>query len=250
MPEPLLAARSLCKRFGGVVAADRVTLDVRADEIHAVIGPNGSGKTTLLRLLFGDLRPDSGAVVWDGADVTGLPTAARARAGLGRGDQAGSHFRGFTARENVAFGVRAAAGVATRITAPATSWRALEREADDVLELTGLAERTDALVESLSHGELRQLELALALAARPRAVLLDEPLAGLGAGESRAMAVRIAALPARCAVVLVEHDTAAVFALAHRVTVMVAGRMLASGTPAAVRADPAVRAAYLGAVEP
>ena len=246
MPEPLLAARRVSKRFGGVVASDNVSFEVAPAEIHALIGPNGSGKTTLLRQLFGELRPDSGAVELCGADVTRRPVAERVRAGLGRSYQSGSFFGGFTVRENVAFGVRAAAGVATRFTARASAYRELDVEAGEVLRAVGLLERSDALAESLSHGESRQLELALALATRPRVVLLDEPLAGLGAGETRAMVARIAALRARCAVVLVEHDMDAVFALAQRVTVMVEGRVAASGPSAEIRADPAVRAAYLG----
>jgi branched-chain amino acid transport system ATP-binding protein len=235
MSEALLQVRGLRKRFGGLVVTDGVDLDVHAGEIHALIGPNGAGKTTLVAQLAGELRSDAGSVRFCRRDITHLSVHGRARLGLVRSFQVTRLFRSLTVAEHVAFALDAAG----------------RRGADDgqVLERMGLAGRAGAGIESLSHGEQRALEVALALASSPRLVLLDEPLAGLGAQETEAMSQRIAALRGHCAVLLIEHDVDAVFRLADRVSVLVGGALIASGTPAQVRQDRGVIAAYLGETE-
>ena len=246
MTDVLLEARRLSKRFGGVVASDAVDFAVNAGEVHAVIGPNGSGKTTLLHQLAGEMRPDSGRVVLDGADITLLPAHRRARRGRARSSQITSVFPGFTAVENVAFGVRARRGTPYRFWRPARIGDAAGDEARALLDRVGLGTRADLPAETLSHGEHRQLEVAIALSTRPRVLLLDEPLAGLGTAESAAMIALLGNLRGQYALVLVEHDMDAVFALADRVTVLVEGRVLTTGAPAGVRGDANVRRAYLG----
>jgi branched-chain amino acid transport system ATP-binding protein len=233
--EALLQVRGLRKRFGGLVVTEGVGLDVREGEIHALIGPNGAGKTTLVAQLAGELRSDAGSVRFDGRDITRLSVHRRARLGLVRSFQVTRLFRSLTVAEHIAFAMDAAG----------------RRGAGggDVLARMGLAPRAAAGIEALSHGERRALEVALALASAPRLVLLDEPLAGLGAQESEAMSQRIAALRGECAVLLIEHDVDAVFRLADRVSVLVGGALIASGTPAQVRQDAGVIAAYLGEAE-
>lgn len=244
--EPVLRVRGLSKRFGGVVAADAINIDVDAGQIHAVIGPNGSGKTTLLRQIFGEVRPDAGTVHLGGRDLEGLPVPARVRAGLGRSYQITSLFEGFSAAENVAFGLRAAAGKATALAGSAAADAGTATAAAALLARAGLGGRETVRAERLSHGEHRQLEIAIALSTGPRLLLLDEPLAGLGATESEAMVALIGALGGELAILLVEHDLDAVFALADRVTTLEQGRIVASGDPTAVRSDPAVHASYVG----
>jgi branched-chain amino acid transport system ATP-binding protein len=227
----LLDVRDLNKHFGGLVVTDHLSLQVRPNEIHALIGPNGAGKTTLVAQLAGQLASDSGQVHFDGHDITRLIAHQRARRGLLRSFQITRLFKSLTVRENLAF----------------AAWAPARRAVDDaVLERIGLATKADAAIDALSHGEQRALEVGLALAARPRLLLLDEPMAGMGAQESETMAALIASLKADCAVLLIEHDVDAVFRLADTVSVLVSGAIVASGTPAAVRADPGVIAAYLG----
>lgn len=246
MAEALLETAGLTKRFGGLVATGEVSLSVAPGEIHAVIGPNGAGKTTLIGQLSGELRPDSGAIRFAGADISRLGPARRAALGIARSFQITSIFREFTTLDNVALAIQARAGHSFRF------WRAARRDSSlrdpalVALGAVGLAGRADLPAGSLAHGEKRALELAMALATRPRLLLLDEPIAGMGPEESASMVRLLAGLKGRFSIVLVEHDMDAVFALADRITVMVYGRVIASGGPTAIRADPEVRRAYLG----
>ena len=246
MAEALLETAGLTKRFGGLVATGEVSVSVAPGEIHAVIGPNGAGKTTLIGQLSGELKPDSGAIRFAGADISRLGPARRAALGIARSFQITSIFREFTTLDNVALAIQARAGHSFRF------WRAARRDASlrdpalVALGIVGLAGRADLPAGSLAHGEKRALELAMVLATRPRLLLLDEPMAGMGPEESASMVRLLAGLKGRFSIVLVEHDMDAVFALADRITVMVYGRVIASAGPAAIRADPEVRRAYLG----
>ena len=246
MAEPLLSTDRLVKRFGGLLATDNVSLEVRPGEIHALIGPNGAGKTTLVGQLTGTLAPDSGSIHFAGRDVTRLPTHARVRLGLARSFQITAVLREFSALDNVALAVQAHAGHSFRFLADARRDRSLRDPAMRGLEAVGLGDRAGTLAASLSHGEQRQLEIAMALAGEPKLLLLDEPMAGMGAEESQRMVGFLDALKGRCGMLLIEHDMDAVFALADRITVLVYGRAIASGTPDEIRADPEVRQAYLG----
>jgi branched-chain amino acid transport system ATP-binding protein len=246
MAEPLLVVRALQKRFGGLVATDGVDLEIAEAETRAVIGPNGAGKTTLIAQLAGDLAPDAGVIRFAGEDITALPSPARSRRGLARSFQITSIFRDFTALDNVALAVQAHAGHSFRFWRPATRERALREPAQAVLEQVGLGARADVPAGALAHGEQRQLELALALATHPRLLLLDEPVAGMGPDESQRMVQLLRGLSGRHTIVLVEHDMDVVFALADRISVMVYGRVIATGAPAAIRANAEVRRAYLG----
>jgi branched-chain amino acid transport system ATP-binding protein len=246
MAEPLLQVRGLRKRFGGLVATDGVDLDVGAGETVAVIGPNGAGKTTLIAQLSGDLAPDAGRIRFAGADVTALPAPARSRLGLARSFQITSIFREFSALDNVALAVQAHAGHSFRFWRPARAEAALREPARTVLEQVGLGARGDVPAGTLAHGEQRQLEIAMALATRPTLLLLDEPVAGMGLDESARMVQLLRTLRGRHTIVLVEHDMDVVFALADRISVMVDGRVIATGAPEAIRMNPEVRRAYLG----
>jgi branched-chain amino acid transport system ATP-binding protein len=246
MTEPLLAARGLRKSFGAVAATDGVDLEVFEGETHAIIGPNGAGKTTLISQLSGRLRPDVGRIVFTGEDVTALPEPARARRGLARSFQVTSIYREFTALDNVALAVQAHAGHSFRFWRDARAERALREPALAVLEEVGLGDRADVIAANLAHGEQRQLEIAMALATRPRLLLLDEPVAGMGVEESQRMVKFLATLKGRMTMILVEHDMDAVFTLADRISVLVYGRVIATGRPEDIRANPEVRAAYLG----
>ena len=246
MAEPLLAVRRLSKRFGGLVATDLVDLDVAEGETLAVIGPNGAGKTTLIGQLSGDLVPDGGTIRFGGEDVTQLPAPARSHRGLARSFQITSIFKEFTALDNVALAVQAHAGHSFRFWSAARTERALREPALAVLEQVGLVARADVVAGTLAHGEQRQLEIAMALASRPRLLLLDEPVAGMGIDESQRMVRLLRTLRRQHTIVLFEHDMDVVFALADRISVMVYGRVLASGAPEAIRANPEVRRAYLG----
>jgi branched-chain amino acid transport system ATP-binding protein len=246
MAEPLLEVRGLRKRFGGLVATDGVDLDVAAGETLAVIGPNGAGKTTLLAQLSGDLAPDAGRIRFAGSDITGLPAPARSRRGLARSFQITSIFREFSALDNVALAVQAHAGHSFRFWRPARAEHALREPARAILAQVGLVERGGVTAGTLAHGEQRQLEIAMALATRPTLLLLDEPVAGMGPDESARMVELLRTLRGRHTMVLVEHDMDAVFALADRISVLVDGRVIASGAPEAIRANPEVRRAYLG----
>jgi branched-chain amino acid transport system ATP-binding protein len=243
---PLLQIDRLSKRFGGVVAADAITLDIAPGEVHAVIGPNGAGKTTLVGLIAGEVAPQSGTVRFDGHDITRLPVYRRNRLGLARSFQITSLFSDLTALDNVARAVQAHRGHSFRFWHDARGEDELRRPALAALTRVGLADRAGVRVARLSHGEHRQLEIALALATQPRLLLVDEPMAGTGPDESARMVETLRQLKGSMTMLLIEHDMEAVFALADRLTVLVYGRIIASGNPASVRADAAVRQAYLG----
>jgi branched-chain amino acid transport system ATP-binding protein len=236
----------LRKKFGALVVTDDITLDVRPGELHAVIGPNGAGKTTLINQISGFLAPQSGRIVFNGRDITALPVHARAGLGLARSFQITSILPGFSAIDNVALAVQAHNGSSFRFFARASAETALNDRAREALEEVGLGDRLHLPAGTLSHGEKRALELAIALAMAPKLLLLDEPMAGTGREETDRLVALLARLKGRFAMILVEHDMTAVFALADRISVMIYGRILASGTPDAVRRDPAVATAYLG----
>jgi branched-chain amino acid transport system ATP-binding protein len=246
MAEALLAVRGLVKSFGGLIATNRVDVDVRLGETHAIIGPNGAGKTTLIAQLAGDLRPDAGTIAFAGRDVTALAAPARSRLGLARSFQITSVFREFTALDNVALAVQAHAGHSARFWRPARRDLALRAPARSMLESVGLGARADVVAANLAHGEQRQLEIAMVLATRPRLLLLDEPMAGMGLEESQRMIDLLRTLKGEQTMLLVEHDMDAVFALADRISVMVYGRLIATGTPDEIRGNADVREAYLG----
>lgn len=246
MTEPLLDISALTKSFGGLVATDNVSLDVGPDEVHAVIGPNGAGKTTFISQISGNLQPDSGSIRFGGADITRLPTPRRARLGLARSFQITSIFRDVTAEDNVAMAVQAHDGHSFRFWQDARSDPALRDPARAVLKRVGLADRSHVIAGELAHGEQRQLELAMALATGPTMLLLDEPMAGMGTEESLQMVALLQELKGSIAMLLVEHDMDAVFALADRITVLVRGQAIATGTPEAIRDNVGVQDAYLG----
>jgi branched-chain amino acid transport system ATP-binding protein len=246
MGEALLQIEGLTKRFGGVVPADAISLDIAPGEVHAVIGPNGAGKTTLIGLLSGELAPQQGRIRFDGEDITRLPVYRRSQLGLARSFQITSLFRGFSALDNVALAVQAHRGHSFRFWRDARGEDELRKPALAALARVGLAPRAGMRIERLSHGELRQLEIAMALATQPRLLLLDEPMAGLGPEESAQMVLMLRQLKGGMTILLVEHDMEAVFALADRLTVLVYGRIIASGDPETIRADAGVRRAYLG----
>jgi branched-chain amino acid transport system ATP-binding protein len=244
--EPLLEARGLVKRFGGLTATDNLDLAVEPGEIHAVIGPNGAGKTTLIAQLSGELRPNAGTIRFAGEDVTALSTPARSQRGLARSFQITSVFRGFTALDNVALSLQAHDGHSFRFWRDARSEVNLREPARAILQEVGLGHRADVLAANLAHGEQRQLEIAMALATKPRMLLLDEPMAGMGREESERMVTLLKRLKGRETILLIEHDMDVVFALADRITVLVYGRAIATGAPAEIRANADVRHAYLG----
>ena len=242
----MLDIQGLKKSFGGVVATDSVTLGVDAGELHAIIGPNGAGKTTLIAQLSGDLMPDAGHVVFDGRDITTVPTHRRSHFGLARSFQITSVFMGLSVIDNVALAVQAHDGHSFRFWQPATTEARLRRPALEVLEKVGLAHRAGTIASAMSHGERRQLEIAMALATDPSFLLLDEPMAGMGVEESAAMVDILRGLKGEKTILLVEHDMDAVFALADRISVLVYGRIIATGKPEDIRANADVRSAYLG----
>ncbi|MFI4930843.1 MAG: ABC transporter ATP-binding protein [Burkholderiales bacterium] len=243
---PLLEVRRLSKRFGGVLASDGVDLQVRRGEVHALIGPNGAGKTTLVAQLAGQLAPDSGVIVFDGVDITAWSAHQRARSGLARSFQITRLFKSFTVLEHLALALQAASGASWGAWRPLWRDRSLWQRARTQLPALGLAEHADTLVDTLSHGQRRALEVGMAVAAAPRLVLLDEPMAGMGPDESARMEALIAQLARHTTVLLIEHDVDAVFRLAHRVSVLAGGRIIASAAPADVRRDALVIGAYLG----
>jgi branched-chain amino acid transport system ATP-binding protein len=246
MPEPILKIENLSKRFGGIVATDDVTLNVPQGELHAIIGPNGAGKTTLIGQLTGELSPNAGRISFNGNDITALPTHRRSALGLARSFQITSLFLDFTALENVMLAVQAHAGHSFRFWKPARAESELRDPARIAIERVGLADRADRLVSKLSHGEHRQLEIAMALATRPRMLLLDEPMAGMGPEESARMVGMLRDLKEELTILLIEHDMEAVFALADRISVLVYGRVIACDTPENIRQNAEVRRAYLG----
>jgi branched-chain amino acid transport system ATP-binding protein len=246
MAEPLLQLQGLRKKFGSLIVTDDVTLEIMPGELHAIIGPNGAGKTTLINQISGLAAPDQGSILFAGADVTALPPEARALRGLARSFQITSILPGFPVIENVALAVQARDGSSLRFIGRATDEPALNLPAMAALEQTGIADRAQLRAGELSHGEKRALELAIALAMKPTLLLLDEPMAGIGREESERHVALLSRLKGQLTMLLVEHDMAAVFALADRISVLIRGRVVTTALPADVRADPQVVAAYLG----
>lgn len=246
MTAALLETRSLCKRFGGLLATDSVSLEIRRGECHALIGPNGAGKTTLIGQLSGSLKPDSGTVSFAGRDVTNLGAHERAGLGFARSFQITCILNDFTVAENVAIAVQAVSGTSFSFWRPVASEATLVAEADSILHQVGLTDLAQRPARGLSHGEHRQLEIALALATKPQLMLLDEPMAGMGPEESERMVHLIGELKGRYTILLVEHDIDAVFRLADRISVLVAGRVITTGRPDEIRTNAAVKSAYLG----
>jgi branched-chain amino acid transport system ATP-binding protein len=242
----LLQTERLTRRFGGVVAADAIDLTIAPKEVHAIIGPNGAGKTTLIGLLSGEINPELGSIRFDGTEISGLPVYRRSQLGLARSFQITSLFRDFTALDNVALAVQAHHGHSFRFWRDARREDALRGPSLAALERVGLRDRAGTRVDKLSHGEQRQLEIAMALAGGPQLLLLDEPMAGMGPDESARMVQLLRALKGSVTILLIEHDMEAVFALADQLSVLVYGRIIASGAPETIRSDPAVRQAYLG----
>ena len=246
MSEALLSATGLTKRFGGLAAVNDVSLSLHRNQIHAVIGPNGAGKSTLTNLLAGDLPPTAGRIQLGQIDATGWTPEKISRLGLGRSYQKTNIFLPFTVWENVRLAAQSRQPHAARWLARAADFVAVQENATRALELCGLENRKNSVAGAISHGEQRQLEIAMALATAPTVLLLDEPLAGMGAAEAERMVALLQTIKKDHGVLLVEHDMDAVFSLADRLTVMVNGCVIATGTPAQIRADAGVQAAYLG----
>ena len=245
-PHLMLSTRGLTRRFGGLAAVNGVAIGIEFARLHAVVGPNGAGKTTLINLLSGDLAATSGDVLYKGSDITRLAPDRRSRIGIGRSYQKTNIFPGFSAFENCRLAAQSRMPRALHIFADAASFAPVVETATSALDAAGLGRRAGRVASTLSHGEQRQLEIAMVLATRPEVLLLDEPLAGMGAEEASLMVELLRTLKARHAILLVEHDMDAVFAVADVITVMVNGQVLESGPPAQIRASAAVRDAYLG----
>jgi len=246
MTDVMLQTIGICKNFGALEASRDITLDLRVGEIHALIGPNGAGKSTLIKQIAGGLRPDAGRVLLGGADITALDTAARAQRGLARTFQISELAMEDTVLQNATLGALGAGGAPMRFWRAALDLQDLRETAIAALERVGLAAKSASRTAELSHGERRQLEVAVALTLNPKAFVMDEPMAGLGTAGSKTMTTFLDGLRAQAPILLVEHDMDAVFALADRISVLVYGRIIATGTVAEIRNDAAVRAAYLG----
>ncbi|WP_213953774.1 MULTISPECIES: ABC transporter ATP-binding protein [unclassified Variovorax] len=246
MTEPILQLHDLVKRYGGLTVTDRLNLAVMPRQVHAIIGPNGAGKTTLIQLIAGALKPNSGRIVLGGRDITALAMHERVALGLARSYQITNVFKTCSVLDNLALSVQARSGSSMRFWRRAIDEAALFREAAGIAGRVGLADRLQVIAASLSHGEQRQLELGLALASAPQLLLLDEPMAGMGPEESARLIPLIKELGRQHTVVLIEHDMDAVFQLADCISVLVAGQVMATGTPEQIRANAAVKKAYLG----
>ncbi|HKA44110.1 MAG TPA: ABC transporter ATP-binding protein [Burkholderiales bacterium] len=246
MNEAVLVTEGLTRYFGGLAAVDGVSIACERGRVHAIIGPNGAGKSTLVNMLSGDLVPSSGRVTLRGADITGVAAHRISRLGIGRSYQKTNIFLPFTAFENCRLAAQSRLASSMRFFRPARAYRTLAEAAERALAAAGLDARGDMPAAALSHGEQRQLEIAMTLATEPEVLLLDEPLAGMGADESARMVELLRGLRASHAILLVEHDMDAVFSLADRLTVMVNGAVLAGGSAEEIRANPAVQEAYLG----
>ncbi len=246
MAEPLLTARKITKSFGALKATDALSLEIHTGEIHAVIGPNGAGKTTAIGQLSGELKSDAGSIYFAGRDITRLSVHKRSHLGLARSYQITSIFLNFTAEDNVAMAIQAHDGHSFKFWKPARTDRKLREPARKTLQEIGLAHRLNTVAANLSHGEQRQLELAMTLATRPSLLLLDEPMAGMGPGSTSRMVDLLQSFKGKITILMVEHDMHAVFALADRITVLVYGKAVATGAPEQIRSDPAVQLAYLG----
>lgn len=246
MTDPVLQTHGICKSFGALQASKDVTIDLRPDEIHALIGPNGAGKSTLIQQIAGGLRPDAGQVRLNGRDITGLATAERARLGLARTFQISALAMEDTVLQNATLGALGAHGSPYRAFSRALAAGPLRTRAEEALQRVGLADRAAMRTAELSHGQRRQLEVAIALTLSPKAFIMDEPMAGLGAEGSRQLTGFLDELRAEAPILLVEHDMDAVFALADRISVLVYGEIIATGTVAEIKQNPQVRTAYLG----
>ena len=246
MTEPVLEISNLSKQFGGVKATDNITLSIETNEIHAVIGPNGAGKTTLVSQLSGGLQPDGGTIRFQGQDITSLPTFKRSALGLARSFQITSLIMSMSVLDNIALGVQAHRGHSFKFWKPARSIESLRTRAVEILEQIELVDRADSKVSALSHGERRQVEIAVALATDPVLLLLDEPMAGMGASESAQMVEILKRMKGEKTILLIEHDMDVVFALADRISVLVYGQIIATGSPDEIRQNEDVRRAYLG----
>ncbi len=246
MTEAILSVHGICKSYGGLQASKNITLDLRAGEIHALIGPNGAGKSTLIKQIAGSERPDAGRVTLAGRDVTALDTAARARRGLARTFQISELAMEDTVLQNVLLGALGAGASPMQFWRSVLGMQDLRAVAEAALEQVGLSPKAAVRTSELSHGERRQLEVAVALTLDPKAFVMDEPMAGLGTAGSKTMTAFLDRLRAQAPILLVEHDMDAVFALADRISVLVYGEVIATGTVAEIRSDAAVRAAYLG----
>ncbi|MED5402688.1 MAG: ABC transporter ATP-binding protein [SAR324 cluster bacterium] len=245
----MLKVNSLVKSFGGLLATDNLSFEVEAGKIHAVIGPNGAGKTTLISQITGETKPDSGTVIFDGDDISDVPVHLRSARGLARSFQITNIFPDMTTWDNVALAVQAQAGHSFHFWKNARKDPLLREPALVYLEQVGLAKRAGIVAGQLSHGEHRQLEIAMALATRPKMLLLDEPMAGMGSEESKAMVDILQGLKRKLTILLIEHDMDVVFTLADQITVLVYGRGIATDSPEAIRNHPEVQAAYLGEEE-
>jgi branched-chain amino acid transport system ATP-binding protein len=245
----MLKINSLVKSFGGLLATDNLSFEVELGTIHAVIGPNGAGKTTLIRQITGETKPDSGTIIFDGKDLSDIPVHLRSALGLARSFQITNIFLDMSTWDNVALAVQAHAGHSFHFWKDARKDPVLREPALVFLQQVGLVERADIVAGQLSHGEHRQLEIAMALATRPKMLLLDEPMAGMGPEESKAMVKILQGLKRKLTILLIEHDMDVVFTLADQITVMVYGRGIATDAPEAIRKHPEVQAAYLGEEE-
>ena len=246
MAEPILVLDDLAKRYGALPVTDHVSLEVGAKEIHALIGPNGAGKSTLVGEISGAIAPDAGRVIFAGRDVTRMGVARRARLGLARVFQTSNVVTGFTALENVLLAAAATEGTSFRFVRPVAAEKRLRDRAMTVLERVGLSGREAISAAGLAHGEKRALELAMGLVQEPKFLLLDEPMAGTGREETERLTELLASLDGEVPMLIVEHDMATVFRLAHRITVLIGGAVAITGTADEIRADPTVRSAYLG----
>jgi len=249
MSQPLLATRDLTKSFGGLVAVDSVSIDFMASKVHAIIGPNGAGKTTLINLLSGDFVPSGGAITFKNHDLTRLPCHAVSQLGIGRSYQKTNIFPEFTCLQNCWLGAQSRMKTSMRFFRPALSYQEVRRRAERAIELCGLDARIDTVASAMSYGEQRQLEIGMMLATEPELLLLDEPLAGMGSDEAQQVVDLIKRLAEEHSVVLIEHDMDAVFAVADTLTVMVNGKVLATGTPEDIRNSQDVQDVYLGSGE-
>ena len=242
----MLRINKLVKSFGGILATDNLTFKVEPGELHAVIGPNGAGKTTLIEQITGEIEPDSGSIIFDGNDISEVPVHLRSAYGLARSFQITNIFMDMTVWDNVALAVQAHAGHSFHFWKNASKEQILREPAFEYLQQVGLEKRADDVAGNLSHGEHRQLEIAMALATGPKMLLLDEPMAGMGPEESKAMVEILQGLKRKLTILLVEHDMDVVFSLADKITVLVYGQGIATDTPEAIRQNPEVRTAYLG----
>ena len=243
---PLLELRGVVRRYGGLVATDNLSMEVRQGETHAIIGPNGAGKTTLIQQISGGLYPNEGHILFDGRDITEMPMHKRVAIGLARSYQITNIFKSYSVLDNLALAVQARSGSSMHFWQPALQEQAIFEQARDIARLIGLDSKIDSVAGTLAHGEQRQLEVGLALATQPKLLLLDEPMAGMGPKESAHLIPLIMSLRDRCSILLVEHDMDAVFKLADRISVLVSGRVIATGTPEQIRGNAEVKKAYLG----